>query len=101
MKALYVKLRKEAQQVKRIRELYRSNLEEDLQTLDNLAYQAATKYDFFGDRWVNLDGEGENIGTTVHFVIHPHSVKIYARDLKHPLREMTPTLDKIKKNITG
>ena len=55
VKALYVKLRKEAQQMKRIRELYRSNLEEDLQTLDNLAYQAATKYDFFGDRWVNLD----------------------------------------------
>lgn len=53
------------------------------------------------DRWVNLDGEGENIGTTVHFEVHPLSVKIYARDLKHPLREMTPTLDKIKKNITG
>ena len=53
------------------------------------------------DRWVNLDGEGENIGTSVHFVMHPHSVKIYARDLKHPLREMTPTLDKLKKNIVG
>ena len=51
------------------------------------------------DRWVNLDGEGENIGRSVHFVIHPASVKIYARDLKHPLREMTPTRDKIKKNI--
>ena len=51
------------------------------------------------DRWVNLDGEGENIGRSVHFVIHPASVKIYARDLKHPLREMTPTIDKIKKNI--
>jgi diacylglycerol kinase family enzyme len=51
------------------------------------------------DRWVNLDGEGENIGRSVHFVIHPASVTIYARDLKHPLREMTPTIDKIKKNI--
>lgn len=51
------------------------------------------------DRWVNLDGEGENIGKTVHFIVHPKSVKIYARDLKHPLREMTPTIEKIKKNI--
>lgn len=37
------------------------------------------------DRWVNLDGEGENIGTSVHFVIHPQSVKIYARDMKQLL----------------
>ena len=42
------------------------------------------------DRWVNLDGEGENIGTTVHFEMYPKSVKIYARDLKHPLREIAP-----------
>lgn len=55
VKALYIKLRKEAPQVKHIRTLYRSNRDEDLQTIDNLAYQAATKYDFFGDRWVNLD----------------------------------------------
>lgn len=37
------------------------------------------------DRWVNLDGEGENIGTSVHFVVHPQSVKIYARDMKQLL----------------
>ncbi|MBR2959244.1 MAG: diacylglycerol kinase family lipid kinase [Bacteroidales bacterium] len=43
------------------------------------------------DRWVNLDGEGENIGTRVHFEVHPKSVKIYARDLKHPLREIAPS----------
>ena len=51
------------------------------------------------DRWVNLDGEGENIGQSVHFVISPLSLNIYSRDLKHPLREMTPTIDKLKKNI--
>lgn len=54
-KALYIKLRKEAPQVKRIRELYRSSHEQDLQMLDNLAYQAAIKYDYFGDRWVDID----------------------------------------------
>ena len=37
------------------------------------------------DRWVNLDGEGENIGKSVHFVVHPKSVKIYARDMKQLL----------------
>ena len=51
------------------------------------------------DKWVNIDGECENLGHTIHFVNHPKSVKIYARDLKHPLREMTPTLDKIKTSI--
>lgn len=31
------------------------------------------------DKWVNIDGEGINVGKTVHFVNHPHSVKIYGR----------------------
>jgi len=47
------------------------------------------------DRWVNLDGEGENIGTSVHFVVHPQSVKIFARDMKYPLREISPALGDI------
>ena len=54
-KVLYIKLRKEAPQVRRIRELYRSTDERDMQMLDNLAYQAAIKYDYFGDRWVDID----------------------------------------------
>ena len=29
------------------------------------------------DRWVNIDGEGENLGTDLHFTILPQSVKIY------------------------
>ena len=47
------------------------------------------------DKWVNLDGEGENVGGTVHFKVLPKSVKIYTRDLKHPLREMGPNLTNI------
>ena len=31
------------------------------------------------DKWVNLDGEGENLGKELHFVNHPASIKIYAR----------------------
>lgn len=30
-------------------------------------------------KWVNIDGEGENLGKVLHFVNHPASVKIYAR----------------------
>ena len=37
------------------------------------------------DKWVNIDGEGENVGKEVHFVNHPRSVKIYARDMKQLL----------------
>ena len=29
-------------------------------------------------KWVNIDGEGENLGSVLHFVNHPASVKIYA-----------------------
>ena len=47
------------------------------------------------DRWVNIDGEGINVGTTVHFVNHPKSVKIYARDLNQLLIVRTPTGDPI------
>lgn len=54
VKALYIKLRKEAPQVQKIKELYRSTREDDVRQLDNLAYQASTKYDYFGDKWVSL-----------------------------------------------
>lgn len=30
-------------------------------------------------KWVNIDGEGENLGKELHFVNHPGSVKIFAR----------------------
>lgn len=54
VKALYVKLRKEAPQIDKIKELYRSSNDEDIKQLDNLAYQASTKYDYFGDKWISL-----------------------------------------------
>jgi len=54
VKALFIKLRKEAPQNQKIKELYRSNKDEDVKTLDNLAYQAAIKYDFFNDQWIPL-----------------------------------------------
>lgn len=35
------------------------------------------------DKWVNIDGEGINLGNELHFVVHPQSVKIYTKELSH------------------
>ena len=43
------------------------------------------------DRWVNIDGEGENVGTELHFVNHQKSLKIMMRDRKRPLLSKTAT----------
>ena len=51
------------------------------------------------DKWVNIDGEGENVGTTVRFTNHPQSVKIYARNAKSPLKQLEPALQLLKSNI--
>lgn len=37
------------------------------------------------DKWVDIDGEGINVGSTVRFVNQPRSVRILARDTKQPL----------------
>lgn len=37
------------------------------------------------DKWVNIDGEGENIGKELHFVNHHHSLNILGRDKSIPL----------------
>ncbi len=51
------------------------------------------------DKWVNIDGEGENIGTTVRLVNLPASVPLYGRDMSTPLRQLKPSIDLIKSNI--
>lgn len=37
------------------------------------------------DKWVDIDGEGINLGRAVHFVNHPKSVNVYARDIHRPI----------------
>jgi len=37
------------------------------------------------DKWVNIDGEGENVGTDLHFVNHQKSLRILKRDESRPL----------------
>lgn len=37
------------------------------------------------DKWVDIDGEGINIGPSVHFVNDPQSIHVYARNMRKPL----------------
>lgn len=78
VKALYIKMRKEAPQIQRIKELYKSTKDDDIKQLDNLAYQASTKYDYFGDKWISLP-----------FIL---------RELPYPIQNTDETLSK-QKNI--
>ena len=52
VKALYIKVRKDTPYLSKIKDLYKSTRDDDIKTLDNLAYQAAEKYDYFNDRWM-------------------------------------------------
>ncbi|HCY00429.1 MAG TPA: hypothetical protein DG754_09850 [Bacteroidales bacterium] len=52
VKALFIKIRLDDSYYEKIKSLYKSNKEEDIKTLDNLAYQVAIKYDFFNDKWI-------------------------------------------------
>lgn len=51
------------------------------------------------DKWVNIDGEGENMGKTVHFKVLPSSLKMYGRDTHTPLSQLKPSIELIKSNI--
>lgn len=76
VKALYIKMRKEAPQIQKIKELYKSTKDDDIKQLDNLAYQASTKYDYFGDKWISLP-----------FIL---------RELPYPIQNTDETLSKQK-----
>ena len=39
------------------------------------------------DKWVNIDGEGENCGTELHFVNHQKSLKVIGRNAKIKLHD--------------
>lgn len=55
VKALYIKVRKDTPFVNKIKELYKSTRDEDVKTLDNIVYQVADKYDYFGDKWLSFN----------------------------------------------
>lgn len=55
VKALYIKVRKDTPFVNKIKELYKSSREEDIKALENIVYQVAEKYDYFGDKWLSFN----------------------------------------------
>jgi hypothetical protein len=54
VKALFIKLPRNAPNLETFRKLYGSEKEEDIQQLENYCYQYAAKYDFFNDAWINF-----------------------------------------------
>lgn len=52
VKALFIKIRVDDPYYDRIKSLYKSNKEDEIKELDNMAYQVAIKYDYFNDQWV-------------------------------------------------
>ena len=55
VRAIFIKMKKNSPYLDRVRSLYRSSSPDDLSTLENLCFQAALKFDYFGDRWLELD----------------------------------------------
>jgi len=52
VKASFIKIPSDAPNLSRLRQLYRSENEEDIQQLESYCYQYATKYDYFNDQWI-------------------------------------------------
>ncbi len=52
VKALFIKLPLDAPDLWRVRQLYRSEREEDFQELESYCYQYGVKYDYFDDLWI-------------------------------------------------
>lgn len=52
VKALFIKVRLDDQNYEKIKGLYKSSKEADIQALDNVAYQFVIKYDYFNDQWI-------------------------------------------------
>jgi hypothetical protein len=54
VKALFIKLRNDSPSLVKVKDIYRSNRDEDIKLLDDLCLQGAAKYDYFGEQWVSF-----------------------------------------------
>jgi hypothetical protein len=52
VKALFIKLPRDAPELWRVRQWYRSDREEDFKELESYCYQYGVKYDYFDDQWI-------------------------------------------------
>jgi hypothetical protein len=55
VKALFIKLPSDAPELYRVRQLYRSEREEDIHQLESYCYQYADKYDYFNEDWIPFE----------------------------------------------
>jgi hypothetical protein len=55
IKCLFIKLPLDAPGLYRVRQLYRSEREEDIKQLESYCYQYAVKYDYFNEDWVPFE----------------------------------------------
>lgn len=55
LKGIYIKLPSDAQNLKQIKRLYRSDKAEDIDRLEKEANSAAIHYDYFRDRWIDWE----------------------------------------------
>ncbi|SDC50487.1 hypothetical protein SAMN05216323_103422 [Williamwhitmania taraxaci] len=55
VKALFVKISNSSQALEKVKELYRSNKDEEIKALDDLCLQGAAKYDYFNEQWVSFN----------------------------------------------
>jgi hypothetical protein len=55
VKCLFIKLPMDAPNLYRVRQLYRSEREEDIRELESYCYQYALKYDYFDEEWVPFE----------------------------------------------
>jgi len=55
LKALFLKLPLEAPNIDRAKAWYRSDEQNDIQSLESYAYQFAEKFDDFGENWISMN----------------------------------------------
>jgi hypothetical protein len=55
VKCLFIKLPVDAPSLYQVRQLYRSEREEDIQQLESYCYQYAVKYDYFNEEWIPFE----------------------------------------------
>lgn len=65
VKALYIKVSKEAPDIDKVKSWYKSNDAEDISRLEDYCYQYATKFDNFNDNWIPFNNLLAEIPTNV------------------------------------
>lgn len=55
VKGIYIKVAEDADNLKTIRRLYKSDKPEDIDRLEKAVYRNAVHYDYFRDRWIDWD----------------------------------------------